>query len=93
MGFTPLTLRVTDLDLAPNNGPFRYEILSGDPDNHFVVNHDGRLMAMGTFDMAAQKEFILKVKSYQTFVLGCPPSVSIQVIVRAEAYSCPLCII
>lgn len=56
-----MTLRVSDLDLAPNNGPFRFEILSGDPDHHFTVNENGDLMAIGTFDMDKRLEYVLEV--------------------------------
>lgn len=55
-------MTVTDADDDHNSRPFKYEILSGDPDNHFSISSDGRLLARGTFDMKVKAEYTLEVK-------------------------------
>lgn len=67
--YSPLALTVTDADAAPNNGPFRYEILEGDVTDQFSISDKGLLMAHGVFDMKVKNKFLLKVRHNLVYVL------------------------
>jgi len=67
VSFSPLTLLVTDDDLPPNNGPFRYQILSGNDEGKFTVSDEGQLLAKGIFNMKVQNEYQLRVRIQSLF--------------------------
>ena len=65
-----LELDVTDADLPPNGGPFLFDIVEGNRENHFRIDRHGMITTAARFDRLVKDTYHLTVRIFDN---GSPP--------------------
>nr|CAD7568523.1 unnamed protein product [Timema californicum] len=64
VGFTVLKFVVSDNDIAPNTGPYTFDIRSGNDHGSFLLEHDGTLKTAVKLNSVKKDRYFLHVRVY-----------------------------
>nr|CAD7199208.1 unnamed protein product [Timema douglasi] len=64
VGFTVLKFVVSDEDIAPNTGPYTFDIRSGNDHESFLLEHDGTLKTAVKLNSVKKDRYFLHVRVY-----------------------------